>query len=167
METRGYTNKQAAEALDLKPATVSYYTNRGFVEPEVSNPKGKGTTRRYSRRNLVELLVIRRLVDGGVKLEAVERLLRFLGRPDVRNGTCSSGMTFDPLDPDDERRPEGARVFLVCMDDDTPTPAFDIRWIEKPRPEFTVSVWNPRHERPIETWKAFDVTPILETVQAL
>ena len=173
MDRQGYTNKQAAAALNLKPATISYYTNQGFIEPEVSNPKGRGTTRRYSRRNLVELLVVRRMVDAGVRLEAAEQLLRFLGRPDIRIGKCAASMPFDPLDPDDDRRGEGVNVFLIVFDDDSGKPAFDIRWAQPQpgRPDMlqlsAVQMWNARDNRPFEVMKAFNITPILSAVKAL
>ena len=58
MKLKSYTNKEVAEILNMKPGTVSYYTNKGFVKAEVENPKGRGTTRRYSNKNLVEFLLI-------------------------------------------------------------------------------------------------------------
>jgi DNA-binding transcriptional MerR regulator len=60
----------------MKPATIAYYTNKGFVIPDIKNPKGRGTTRHYSRRNLIEFLLINRLRQHGFALEKILEVLR-------------------------------------------------------------------------------------------
>jgi len=75
MEAKSFTNKEAAEALGMKQATIAFYTNKGFVTPEIANPKGRGTTRRYSKYNLFEFLLIKELARHGLNLERIKTVL--------------------------------------------------------------------------------------------
>jgi DNA-binding transcriptional MerR regulator len=71
-----FTKKQAAEALGISSRTIQFHTDQGLLVPEVSNPKGRGTTRKYSRKNLVELLIIRELANYGLTLEKIKSIMR-------------------------------------------------------------------------------------------
>ena len=72
---KSFINKEVADILKMKPGTVAYYTNKGFVKPEVKDPKGRGTTRRYSCRNLVEFLMILELQAHGMALPKIKEIL--------------------------------------------------------------------------------------------
>jgi len=89
---KGYSNKDAAEALQMSSYTISYYTGSGLVTPDIDNPQGKGKTRIYSKRNLVQLWVIKRLVGCGGSLRNAKALLSMLDELANRNG-------FHLLDP--------------------------------------------------------------------
>jgi DNA-binding transcriptional MerR regulator len=87
-----FTKKHLEDILDLKRGTVDFYYREKLVHPEIDDPKGRGTRRRYSRKNLVEFAVIRELVSGGVPIRQVKEVLdeqRKLG-------------TINWLDPDKE-----------------------------------------------------------------
>jgi DNA-binding transcriptional MerR regulator len=75
----GYINKEVASLIGMKPSSVAYYTNKGFVTPEVANPKGRGTTRKYSKKNLAEFLLIRKLSEFGFSLEKIRMILKKIG----------------------------------------------------------------------------------------
>jgi DNA-binding transcriptional MerR regulator len=70
-----FTKKQAAEALGISPRTIQFYTDQGLLIPEVANPSGRGTTRKYSRKNLVELLIIRELANYGLSLDKIKSIM--------------------------------------------------------------------------------------------
>lgn len=72
----GITNKEVAKLLGLKPALITHYANKGYIKPELADPKGKGTTRRYSRRNLVEILLLRELSKQGLTIEKAVEAVR-------------------------------------------------------------------------------------------
>lgn len=63
-----FTKKEVAKGLGLTPRTIQFWTDEGLVVPEVANPRGRGKTRLYSRKNLFQLLIIRRLTDCGLTL---------------------------------------------------------------------------------------------------
>lgn len=71
----GYSKKEVAEMLGITPRTIHFYTDEGIIIPEISNPKGRGTTRIYSRRNLIELLLARELAKNGLYLERVKNVM--------------------------------------------------------------------------------------------
>jgi DNA-binding transcriptional MerR regulator len=61
MKKYSFTKKQASEALNMPAGTIEFYTDEGLVIPAVANPSGRGKTRRYSRKNLLEILLIKHL----------------------------------------------------------------------------------------------------------
>ena len=71
----GYIRKEASEITQISARTIQYYTDRGFVIPDVAAPTGRGTTRRYSRKNLVELSFIKELSAHGYTLEKIDRIM--------------------------------------------------------------------------------------------
>jgi DNA-binding transcriptional MerR regulator len=76
----GYIRKEASEITKIPARTIQYYTDRGFVTPDVAAPTGRGTTRRYCRKNLVELSFIKELSAHGYTLEKVEIIMRVVRR---------------------------------------------------------------------------------------
>ncbi|MFC1788862.1 MerR family transcriptional regulator [Thermodesulfobacteriota bacterium] len=123
---KDFTNKQIAEALGMKPSTVAYYTNKGFVEPEIENPEGRGTTRRYSRRNLVEFLLILELQRHGMTLPKIREILhqahhvvpkeqfRYMIGREPKHGEFNIWDGLNIMN-DPHLRPE---VFIIIYDDD-------------------------------------------------
>ena len=69
-----FIKKDIMEILGLNRATVELYTEKELVIPEVENPTGRGTKRRYSARNLIEFAVIRELVAAGVPHKQIKRV---------------------------------------------------------------------------------------------
>jgi len=76
----GYIRKEASEITQISARTIQYYTDRGFVIPDVAAPTGRGTTRRYSRKNLVELSFIKELSAHGYTLEKIDRIMGVVRR---------------------------------------------------------------------------------------
>jgi DNA-binding transcriptional MerR regulator len=72
----GYIRKEAAEITKIPARTIQYYTDREFVTPDVAAPTGRGTTRRYSLKNLVELSFVKELSRHGYTLEKIEKIMR-------------------------------------------------------------------------------------------
>ena len=71
----GYIRKEASEITQIRARTIQYYTDRGFVNPDVFAAKGRGTTRRYSLKNLVELAIVKELSAHGYTLERIEKIM--------------------------------------------------------------------------------------------
>jgi DNA-binding transcriptional MerR regulator len=69
------TKKQAATMLNVRPSLVQFYTENGLVIPEIS-ASGKGTRRRYSFMNLVEIITIKKLSDAGFSLRLIKLVLK-------------------------------------------------------------------------------------------
>ena len=59
----------------MKDQTVGFYANKGLIVPSVSNPKGRGTTRLYSKTNLLEFLLLKELGKHGLMHERIENII--------------------------------------------------------------------------------------------
>lgn len=71
----GFIRKEAAEILGVKPSLIQYYTDQGIITPGISAPVGRGTRRKYSKTNLLEILIVRRLVERGLSLKQAKNIL--------------------------------------------------------------------------------------------
>jgi len=67
--SRSYIKKEVAEILGVERHTIQYYTDRGLINPDVHAPKGRGKWRRYSKYNIFEAALLRRLNEARVTLE--------------------------------------------------------------------------------------------------
>jgi DNA-binding transcriptional MerR regulator len=70
-----FTKKEVAEDLEISAGTVEYYTDEGLLIPEIANPSGRGKTRKYSRKNLLEILLIRQLASYGFSLAIIKSIM--------------------------------------------------------------------------------------------
>jgi DNA-binding transcriptional MerR regulator len=75
----GYIRKEASKITKIPARTIQYYTDRGFVTPDVAAPTGRGTTRRYSLKNLVELSLVKELTRHGFTLNTIAGIMREMG----------------------------------------------------------------------------------------
>jgi DNA-binding transcriptional MerR regulator len=57
---------------------LDYWARTGLLRPSVCDAKGSGTQRRYSYSDLLELKVIKRLLDAGISLQSARRALDVL-----------------------------------------------------------------------------------------
>ena len=76
-----FTKKQAHEITGLPLRSIQYYTERGVIVPEVDPGEGKGSKRLYSKKNLVEIGIIKCLSDYQLAFPVVKRVMGFLKFP--------------------------------------------------------------------------------------
>jgi DNA-binding transcriptional MerR regulator len=57
---------------------LDYWARTDLIRPSVADAKGSGTQRLYSYRDLLELKVIKSLLDAGVDLKKVRRVIDFV-----------------------------------------------------------------------------------------
>ncbi|MBW2609718.1 MAG: MerR family transcriptional regulator [Deltaproteobacteria bacterium] len=70
-----FTKKEAASVLGIRPRTIQFYTDEKILIPEIANPSGRGTTRKYSRKNLMEILIIKNLSKKGLTLAQITNIM--------------------------------------------------------------------------------------------
>jgi DNA-binding transcriptional MerR regulator len=92
----GYTKKDIAERGKLKPRQVQFYTEQGAVEPDEAKGKGTGNVRRYSRRNLIDFLIIRELLRHGMTIANIKMILSTL-RDSEATAKYGDGRPYDIL----------------------------------------------------------------------
>ena len=74
----GYSGKQTAEIVGITYRQLDYWARTDLVRPSLADAHGSGTRRRYSYRDLLELRVIKDLLDAGIKLQSVRTAFTYL-----------------------------------------------------------------------------------------
>jgi len=77
----GFTKKKASEITGLPLRSIQYYTERMVISPEVDAGEGKGSRRLYSKKNLVELSIIKALAEYQIAFPVVKRVMALLRTP--------------------------------------------------------------------------------------
>jgi DNA-binding transcriptional MerR regulator len=74
----GFSGRKAAEIVGISYRQLDYWARTDLIRPSLTDASGSGSRRSYSYRDLLELKVIKRLLDGGVKLEQVRQAFRYI-----------------------------------------------------------------------------------------
>jgi len=81
--TDGYSGPQVCDLVGITYRQLDYWARTGLLVPSIASAKGSGTKRRYSYHDVLEVKVIKQLLDAGVSLQrarqAVECLRENLG----------------------------------------------------------------------------------------
>lgn len=75
---QSYSGKRAAEIVGITYRQLDYWARTDLVRPSLQAAHGSGTRRLYSYRDLLELKVIKNLLDAGIKLESVREVFHYL-----------------------------------------------------------------------------------------
>ena len=82
----GYRGPTVCRLVGISYRQLDYWARTGLVTPSVRAADGSGSQRLYSFTDLVELRIIKRLLDAGVSLQRIREAIRYLrkessGRP--------------------------------------------------------------------------------------
>ena len=75
---QGFSGTKAAKIVGISYRQLDYWARTDLVRPSLTDAKGSGSRRAYSYRDLLELRVIKSLLDAGIKLESVRRAFEYL-----------------------------------------------------------------------------------------
>jgi DNA-binding transcriptional MerR regulator len=73
-----FSGKKTAEIVGITYRQLDYWARTNLVRPSVTDAAGSGSRRTYSYRDLLELKVIKTLLDAGIKLESVRTVFTYL-----------------------------------------------------------------------------------------
>jgi DNA-binding transcriptional MerR regulator len=76
--TEGYSGRKTAEIVGISYRQLDYWARTDLLRPSLVDATGSGSRRRYSYRDLLELKVIKSLLDAGIKLESVREVFEYL-----------------------------------------------------------------------------------------
>ncbi|MEO6987929.1 MAG: MerR family transcriptional regulator [Aquihabitans sp.] len=76
--TQHFSGKKTAEIVGITYRQLDYWARTDLVRPSVTDAAGSGSRRQYSYRDLLELKVIKTLLDAGIKLESVRTVFTYL-----------------------------------------------------------------------------------------
>ena len=77
-EPTGYRGPQVCSIVGITYRQLDYWARTGLLHPSISEAKGSGSQRLYSYRDLVQLKVIKRLLDSGISLRAARKAIECL-----------------------------------------------------------------------------------------
>jgi DNA-binding transcriptional MerR regulator len=77
-EQVGYSGRKAAEVVGISYRQLDYWARTDLVRPSLAEARGSGSRRLYSYRDLLELKVIKTLLDAGLKLESVRQVFSYM-----------------------------------------------------------------------------------------
>lgn len=77
-DTEGFRGPQVCSIVGITYRQLDYWARTGLLRPSISEARGSGTQRRYSYSDLLELKVIKRLLDSGISLQSARRAITYL-----------------------------------------------------------------------------------------
>ena len=105
-DLEGYRGKHVCEIVGITYRQLDYWARQDILSPSVSEAKGSGSQRLYSYRDIVELKVVKQLLDGGVSLQKARKAIEFL-RDNLGEDLASADLVLD-----------GPNSLLVRTDDE-------------------------------------------------
>jgi DNA-binding transcriptional MerR regulator len=78
MAEDGFRGPQVCSIVGITYRQLDYWARTDLLRPSISEARGSGTQRRYSYRDLLELKVIKQLLDAGVSLQSTRRAIQCL-----------------------------------------------------------------------------------------
>ena len=74
----GFSGAKAAEIVGISYRKLDYWARTDLVRPTLTDAAGSGSRRRYGYTDLLELKVIKSLLDAGIRLENVREIFSYL-----------------------------------------------------------------------------------------
>jgi DNA-binding transcriptional MerR regulator len=78
MSDPGYRGPQVCKIVGITYRQLDYWARTDLVRPSVMDANGSGTQRLYSFRDLVELKVIKQMLDAGISLQSARKAVESL-----------------------------------------------------------------------------------------
>ncbi len=74
----GFHGPQVCGSVGITYRQLDYWARTGLLQPSVASAKGSGSRRVYSYSDVLELKVIKQLLDAGVSLQSARRAVECL-----------------------------------------------------------------------------------------
>lgn len=94
MAEQGFSGKRTAEIVDITYRQLDYWARTDLVRPSMAEASGSGSRRLYSYRDLLELKVIKSLLDAGIRLEQVRKVFAYM-RNSLGEDVASANLVID------------------------------------------------------------------------
>jgi len=78
MQEQGFRGPQVCKIVGITYRQLDYWARTDLVRPSVMDAAGSGTQRLYSFRDLLELKVIKQMLDAGIALQSARRAVESL-----------------------------------------------------------------------------------------
>jgi DNA-binding transcriptional MerR regulator len=77
-EERGYRAPQVCKIVGITYRQLDYWARTGLLTPSIQTAQGSGSQRLYSFSDVVQLRVIKRLLDAGMSLKKIRQAMEIL-----------------------------------------------------------------------------------------
>jgi DNA-binding transcriptional MerR regulator len=77
-QEQGYRVPEVQRLVGISYRQLDYWARTGLVRPSVRDADGSGSQRLYSFHDLLQLRIIKKLLDAGVSLQRVRKAVDFL-----------------------------------------------------------------------------------------
>jgi DNA-binding transcriptional MerR regulator len=74
----GFSGKKAADIVGISYRQLDYWARTDLIRPSMADARGSGSRRRYTYRDLLELKLVKTLLDNGIKLESIREAFLYL-----------------------------------------------------------------------------------------
>ena len=98
MTEQGFSGKRTAEIVDITYRQLDYWARTDLLRPSLADASGSGSRRRYSYQDLLELKVIKTLLDAGIRLELVREVFDYL-RTNLGEDVASANLVISGSSP--------------------------------------------------------------------
>ncbi len=78
MAEEGYRGPQVCNIVGITYRQLDYWARTHLIRPSIADARGSGSQRRYSYTDLLELKVIKNLLDAGVSLRSARKAIAYL-----------------------------------------------------------------------------------------
>lgn len=78
MSEPGFSGTKAAKIVGITYRQLDYWARTDLLRPSLAEAEGSGSRRAYSYRDLLELRMIKTLLDAGIRLENVREVFAYL-----------------------------------------------------------------------------------------
>jgi len=94
MVEHGFSGKSTAEIVDITYRQLDYWARTDLVKPSLTKAQGSGSRREYGYRDLLELRVIKSLLDAGITLKKIRKVFVYV-RKNLGEDIASANLVID------------------------------------------------------------------------
>lgn len=91
---QGYRGPVVCNVVGISYRQLDYWATKGIVTPSIADAQGSGSRRLYGFNDIVQLRVIKKLLDAGVTLPKIRRALDFV-RHDLKRSLSDVTLVSD------------------------------------------------------------------------
>jgi DNA-binding transcriptional MerR regulator len=121
-ENQGYRVPEVCKAVGISYRQLDYWARTGLVTPSIQEAGGSGTQRLYSFQDMLQLRIIKKLLDAGVSLQQIRKAIEYLNdtkQPLHRVTLMSDGNRIYAADSPEavvDLLSKGQGVFAIAVD---------------------------------------------------
>lgn len=78
MASDTFSGTEAAQIAGITYRRLDYWARTDLIRPSATDASGSGSRRRYTYRDLLELRVVKKLLDAGIRLEAIRAVFDYM-----------------------------------------------------------------------------------------